>query len=262
MSRKKAGWVPIPGDQMVSLLTPIYVKRWGYEVSRETVLQKLLEEAYKAVPGASAPIFVGVGDHPHLTIAQRHPMFKKYWESMPQSFDKILETLDFEEKGGKIDLRVLNYNVNSLLHDIHWKVVEHFVQAVVDEQRRKTQARKLFTASFEETHDKKVVAAGTWRGPWIVRFRRIVKTGTYHPCSGGGPDWEPDPPHLSHEKTHVLYWLDYAPRYKDNFDDKYKGLETVYVEKSNTVDWACEKSARVLMGEPVLPLAERAARGI
>lgn len=245
MGRKRAGWVPIPGGDMVGLTEPTFVKRWGYKVDRDTVLDKLMKEAC-ADENSKSTIFLGA-ENPHLTIAQRHPLFKKYWELMPGAFHLILDSLKVSEEGRKIDFHV----EDKLLYDIHWKVVEHFVQQVVRGEMDKVQERKLWTGSFYDfTNDSiRNTTPELWRGPWNVLYRRIVKTGTYYPATGYDEDC--DPACLAEEKTHVLYWLEHAERAKHQITSDYGWMhEPYFVEKSNTHDWACEKTARILMGVP------------
>lgn len=226
--KKRGGWVPVPPPMVVCLLEPQHVKRWGYEVDRETVFSKLLGEAARSEPGM---LHLDVGD-PHLTIAEHHPLFKKYWEIMPKNLNESLKPLGMSTQDKR------------LLGDIHHEIVEAYVQGIVRRRMDRVRPRKLWMEDFPTDTEH-------WRGPWEVLFKRVVKTGTYYPAtggsSGGGFECEPDPACLADEKTHVLYWIEHKDRnrFEDRVPEKFFG--PFYVERAKTTDWTNEWSARILM---------------
>jgi hypothetical protein len=238
-TRRRRGWAPVPKGKPIALLEPIHIKRWGYEVDRQTVLDKLMAEAC-ADDNGNRKTFIE-DQNPHLTIAQRHPLFRKYWELMPGAFNLALHELQESYEGRKIDFQI----ESKLVYDVHWKVVEHYVQQIVRAQMGREQERKLWTDGFSSNS----VASGSWRGPWDVLYKRVVKTGRYYPATGGDEDC--DPAMLCDEKTHVLFWVERArlPGMKFVRDADNLGGQFI-VERSNTVEWSNQRSAEILMETP------------
>ena len=235
MKKTGKGWVPVQGPKIVCLLEPLYVKRWGYEEDRTTLLAKLYSEA-QATDKAQKTIILSSAQ-PHLYIAQHHPLFAEYWEALAPGLRPALKSLYL-------------HGDEALLHDIHFKVVEAFVQNTISERMQCQQERKLWTSSFLDLMAGIMGGRGSditpgtepWKGPWDVLFKRVVKTGTYYPASGY--EGEYDPACLCAEKTHVLYWVEHKD--KSNFPDRWAD-SSYFVEKANTTDWTNEWSARVLM---------------
>lgn len=243
MATRRSGWVPIPRGNAVALLEPIHVKRWGYEVDRDTVLAKLLQEANAA---QSDRILIADRVTPHLFIAQYHPKFKTYWEKMAPAVQQAISSLhEIREGEGWLDFEA----EEKLIHDLHFKVVEKYVRQIVKERMWSQQERKLWTEVFGDN----ALKSGAWRGPWSVLYKRVVKTGTYYPAtggsSGGGFECEPEPASLCGEKTHVLLWVEHAPLTGISFRRDVEQLSGQFVvERSNTIEWSNQRVADILMG--------------
>lgn len=236
MATRRGGWVPVPRGKAIALLDPIHIKRWGYEVDRETVLAKMVEETKEFLPDK---IFVPDRVNPHLLIAEYHPKFKTYWEKMAPSVRDAISSLHELKKGdGWLDFEA----EEKLIHDVHFKVVERYVRQIVKERMWKQQERKLWTGGFNDS----VLASGAWRGPWVALYKRVVKTGMYHPATGGSEDC--DPASLGNEKTHVLLWIEReAPPWPTTRKGDEELTGQFIVERTNTTDWAHQRVSDILM---------------
>jgi hypothetical protein len=233
---RRGGWVPVPRGNPVALLEPVHVKRWGYEVDRDTVFAKLIEEAQALTVGTLSGV---ERSGPHLFIAQHHPKFKTYWEKMAPAVQGAISSLhEIRDGEGWLDFEA----EEKLIHDVHFKVVEKYVHQIVKERTWKTQERKLWTENFAGSP----LASGAWRGPWSVLYKRVVKTGTYYPATGGSEDC--DPACLAAEKTHVLLWVERqvwnAPMSRRDEDAL---VGQFIVERTNTIEWSQQRVADILM---------------
>ncbi len=253
---KRAGWVNVdPDHHLVGLKSPIYVKRWGYKVDRQTILDRMFEVAQKA---EGTPVDVWKQgrdrDKPHLFIAQYHPAFRKFRDTLGSQLGEILKMISWPTRAHRKPIWALEGGDPDagLVYDIQWKVVEEYVQRIIRQRLGRKQERKLWTASFLETHPK-TVKDKLWRAPWRVLYKRVVQTGMYYPACGGGGydgdyDWEPAG--LANAKSHVLYWLErvHAPGILSFNRGEYELDGAFIVERENTFNWSAERAAEVLMG--------------
>lgn len=226
------GWTPIRNGKPLGISEPTYIKRWGYEVDRSTVLDKLFSEATGHNPSAKRDD----REKPHRIIAHRHPVFSDYWKVVPNLMTEALKLLPLRD-------------AEKVVHANHREVVEAYVRNVVREQMVREQKRTLWKKSFLETLPPAAVNAESWRGPWEPIGKRVVKTGTYSPESGGPNDYgdsDYEPASLVDAKTHVLLLIRYAEH--GLLLPGRNGLCGLFViERAISYDWRCEKVARTLM---------------
>jgi hypothetical protein len=162
-------------------------------------------------------------------------LFADYWKVVPNLMTAALNLLPLRD-------------AEKVVHANHREVVEAYVRNVVRERMVGGQERKLWKESFLETLPPATVSAEGWRGPWEPISKRVVKTGTYSPESGGANDYgdsDYEPASLVDAKTHVLLLIRYSKR---NDSPGHKGLGGLFViERAISYDWRCEEVAQTLM---------------
>ena len=227
MSRKAPygrGWKPVT-KYLIGLQKPECVQRWGYEVDRKIVLERLRKEALKLMEEETLGRPLDLNEH--VMIAQHHPTFSSVREA--------LKTI----RGA-----IVSVSGEGVMPEIFHELVEAHIQNVVAKCKRTGQQRKLWMETIGGSE-----GGEGWRGPWRVLAKRIVKTGTYEAASGGGRDYfgeqdDYEPACLCNQKAHVLLLA-------EHWDDREgKWLGEITVERTNTFPWECEQAAQKLMEEP------------
>ena len=215
---------------VVALKEPIQVVKWGYEVTRQDILEKM-----------SNDVLSFNGKPEHSGIALGHPKFAHYREILPDVMMKLtasisdslagqIQEFDSTDEQRKADLEAR----------LHYAVVETVVREEVGKHLVQGTERKLFTKAID-TNNK-----GRWKSPWTVTHKRVVKTGKYRPSSeyvSYEGEHEYDSGGLDDMKTHVLFKL-----YREHLDGfPSNGQLEIIVDKENTYEFAGERAAELLM---------------
>jgi len=263
-------WRDVKESVPMGLSKPRFVSRVGYEVDFGTVLAALLKEA-PPYDQARNPVMEsmwtpedGIPRLEHSVVNRlilRHPLFEKYREARRDLVSKMVETVPITrhayEFGGWTEP---NTTENALLAKADREIVSAVIRQKVEDAVGRSSGKKRFvwfeTADellqrFIRSRDAVIVDEARqrldldwWHGPWTIEARRVCKTGTYWPASGGQDEY--DPAYLAEEKTHVLFRV-----CKNQPDKWYSGL-TAAVLKEDVFEWkmketleTIEKSAEV-----------------
>lgn len=245
--KEKAGWVYMQGDDppLVYLKEPIHVVKFGYEVERHDILEKLGTEAWDAkegpppAVGAAKPFRVKIGHDTKKYIADFHPRFENYRRLMARHFHEL---------AGAVGAR----NLDKLRIEINDRMIEAHIQTELKKRMKAGAERKVWTKTFAETHPE--AKSEEWRGPWEISATRVVKTGTYYPGTHGSwsmdGEWDQEYPCLVGQQTHVLLLVRHRNFGKMQFFEGFKGFgEAFVVDRKNTYDARQELVAQILMAE-------------
>jgi hypothetical protein len=214
---------------VVALKEPVCITGWGYETSRQGILDKMSNEVSS---------FKSYKQYQHEEIALGHSRFAHYREILPDVMMKLVASIiEGQERTNGDEQRHLSDELQARLNRA---VVEVVVREMVGKKLIAGTPRSLFTKPID-TKNK-----GRWKYPWLVIAKRVVKTGKYRPSSeyvSYEGEHEYDGGGLDDMKTHVLLKL-----YRERLDGlPVESAQDIIVDRENTYDGAGERAAEILM---------------